>query len=41
MLFLWVPISLLYELGIIMCWYAPKRPTFDMEESESEELIEV
>jgi sec-independent protein translocase protein TatC len=41
MLFLWVPMSLLYELGILMCLWAPKRPTFDFEESESEELIEV
>jgi hypothetical protein len=32
---------LLYELGIIFCKLAPQRPTFDMDFSESEELIEV
>ena len=41
MLFLWVPMCLLYELGIMLCLWAPKRPTFEFEESESEELIEV
>jgi sec-independent protein translocase protein TatC len=41
MLCLWIPMSLLYELGILICQYAPKRPTFDMDVPESEELIEV
>jgi sec-independent protein translocase protein TatC len=41
MLFLWVPMSLLYELGILLCIMSPKRPTFDLEVPESEELIEV
>jgi sec-independent protein translocase protein TatC len=41
MLFLWVPMSLLYELGILMCVYWPKPPAFDVEVPESEELIEV
>jgi sec-independent protein translocase protein TatC len=41
MLFLWLPMSLLYELGILMCRFSPQRQTFDMEVPESEELIEV
>jgi sec-independent protein translocase protein TatC len=41
MLFLWLPMSLLYELGILMCKYAPQRPTYDIDVPESEELIEV
>ena len=41
MLFLWAPMCLLYELGILLCLWSPKRPTFELEESESEELIEV
>jgi sec-independent protein translocase protein TatC len=41
MLFLWVPMSLLYELGILMCVYLPRPPAFDVEVPESEELIEV
>jgi sec-independent protein translocase protein TatC len=41
MLFLWVPMSLLYEMGILMCILSPKRPTFDLDVPESEELIEV
>jgi hypothetical protein len=32
---------LLYELGILMCVMLPKRPAFDMDVPESDELIEV
>jgi sec-independent protein translocase protein TatC len=39
MMFLWVPMCLLYELGIGLCVYSPRAPI--MEESESDELIEV
>jgi sec-independent protein translocase protein TatC len=42
MLMLWLPMCLLYELGIWMCAMAPQRPTFDDEDSpKSDELIEV
>lgn len=41
MLFLWVPMSLLYELGIWLCALSPRRSEPDWETSESEELIEV
>jgi sec-independent protein translocase protein TatC len=41
MLFLWVPMSLLYELGIFLCWMQPKSAWEMEEESESQELIEV
>jgi sec-independent protein translocase protein TatC len=41
MLFLWLPLGLLYELGIIMCVLWPRPPAFDMDVSESDELIEV
>jgi len=36
-----VPVCLLYELGILLCLCSPKRPDFELEESESEELIEL
>jgi sec-independent protein translocase protein TatC len=39
MMFLWVPMCLLYELGIGLCVYSPRAPV--MEESESDELIEI
>ncbi|HYV38765.1 MAG TPA: twin-arginine translocase subunit TatC [Gemmataceae bacterium] len=41
MLFLWVPMCLLYELGIGMCVMSPRQPTFDIDVPDSEELIEV
>ncbi len=34
MLFLWVPLGLLYELGIWLCLLAPSRPSWDLEEAE-------
>ena len=42
MLMLWLPMCLLYELGIWMCVLSPKRPAFDDDDvPKSEELIEV
>jgi sec-independent protein translocase protein TatC len=42
MLMLWLPMCLLYELGIWMCLLSPKRPALDDDEvPKSEELIEV
>jgi sec-independent protein translocase protein TatC len=41
MLFLWVPMCLLYELGIWLCQFTPKPPREEWETSESEEMIEV
>jgi sec-independent protein translocase protein TatC len=41
MLFLWVPMGLLYELGILLCILLPKPPAFDIDVPDSDELIEV
>jgi sec-independent protein translocase protein TatC len=41
MLLLWVPMSLLFELGIILIRLSPRPPGVEAEESESEELVEV
>jgi sec-independent protein translocase protein TatC len=41
MLFLWVPMCLLYELGIILCKLSPRQPGLDVEVPESDELVEV
>ena len=41
MLFLWVPMCLLFELGIYLCMLSPPPLRRDVEESESEELVEV
>jgi sec-independent protein translocase protein TatC len=41
MLFLAVPMGLLYELGIALCRFLPGRPLLDLAVSESEELVEV
>lgn len=41
MLFLWLPLGLLYELGIFMCWMSPREPDLDMDVPDSEEMIEV
>jgi sec-independent protein translocase protein TatC len=42
MLLMWVPMVLLYELGILMCKLSPHKPLLDLGESdESENLIEV
>ena len=42
MLFLWIPMCFLYELGIWMCLMAPRHPAFDDDDvPKSDELIEV
>ena len=41
MLFLWVPMSLLFELGILLIKMQPQPPSLDSEEPESQELVEV
>ncbi len=41
MLFLWVPMGFLYELGIIMCAMQPQTPFDDVETPEAEEMVEV
>jgi sec-independent protein translocase protein TatC len=35
--FLWVPLGLLYELGIWLCLLAPARPAWELEEAEGGE----
>ncbi len=40
MLFLWVPLCLLYELGIMMCVWSP-RVEFETDDSDTDELVEV
>ena len=42
MLFLWVPMCLLYEVGILLCVYQkPRRGHDDWEMEESQEMVEV
>ena len=41
MMFLWVPMCFLYELGIILCAFQPKTPFEDVETPESHEMVEV
>ncbi len=42
MLYLWLPMSCLYELGIWLCWYLPGEPdTMDLELADEGEIIEV
>jgi sec-independent protein translocase protein TatC len=41
MLFLWVPMSLLFELGIWLIKLTPTEPELDEDVPESEEMIEV
>jgi sec-independent protein translocase protein TatC len=41
MLFQWVALCLLYELGIWLCVWSPKKTALDMEVPDSEEIIEV
>ena len=45
MCFLWIPMCLLYELGIWLCYFSPsggwRRNMSDVDVPESEELIEV
>jgi sec-independent protein translocase protein TatC len=41
MLFLWVPMSLLFELGIWLIRFNPREPDLGLEAPESDELVEV
>jgi sec-independent protein translocase protein TatC len=41
MLFLLIPLCLLYELGIWLCRWLPRRPPAEIEVPESEEMVEV
>jgi sec-independent protein translocase protein TatC len=41
MLFLWVPMSLLFELGILLMKLSPPAPAVDEETPEPDELVEV
>jgi sec-independent protein translocase protein TatC len=41
MLFLWVPMSLLFELGIILIRLTPHEPSMEEDASETGELVEV
>src|SRR5262249_53483329 len=41
MLFLWVPMCLLYELGIGLCLMSPSRHPTDLDVPEPEEMVEV
>ncbi len=41
MLFLWVPMSLLFELGIFFIKLSPTQPDLDVEVPEPDELVEV
>jgi len=38
---LWLPMCLLYELGIWLCRWMPRRPSFELEVPEGEEMVEV
>jgi Sec-independent protein secretion pathway component TatC len=41
MLFLWVPMSLLFELGIWLIKMSPNEPELGEDVPDSEEMIEV
>ncbi len=41
MILLWLPMSLLYELGIILCRMQPPHQTFDEGESDTGAMVEV
>ena len=41
MLFLWVPMSLLFELGIWLIKMSPSEPELSEDLADSEEMIEV
>jgi sec-independent protein translocase protein TatC len=38
---LWIPMCLLFELGIWLCKLTPREPHLDMEVPDSEEMVEV
>jgi hypothetical protein len=41
MLFLWVPMSLLFELGIWLIKMQPKQPGLDEDVPDADEMVEV
>jgi sec-independent protein translocase protein TatC len=41
MLFLWVPMCLLYELGIWLCRLSPRQPGLDVDVPEPGDMVEV
>jgi len=41
MMFMWVPMCLLYEFGIWMCWYKGREEGDSLDVDESHELVEV
>jgi sec-independent protein translocase protein TatC len=41
MMMLWLPMSLLYELGIFLCVHLPGRPLLDFDVPENEDQVEV
>jgi len=41
MLFLWIPMGFLYELGIVLCAMQPQTPFEDVETPQAEEMVEV
>jgi hypothetical protein len=41
MLFLWLPMSALYELGIVLARLSPRPPGLDLDVPDSEEMVEV
>jgi sec-independent protein translocase protein TatC len=41
MVFLMIPMWILYEMGIWLCVWSPRRPELEIEVPESEEMIEV
>src|ERR1700687_812623 len=38
---LWIPMCLLYELGILLCRYNRRHDEFDIEQPDSQEMVEV
>ena len=41
MLFLWVPMSLLYELGILLCLWSPRQEYEEESDATQHEMVEV
>jgi sec-independent protein translocase protein TatC len=41
MMFQWVALCLLYQLGIWLCVWSPRKPELDIDVPESEEMVEV
>ncbi len=41
LLFLWIPMGLLYELGIFMCKISPSRPDYGIDVPEPDEMVGV